>query len=72
MKKTLLLLTLCVAPLILSACTPVAAWERGYLARNEMAIDSDPMEKSLNNHIYFSKEASNGGNSASGGGCGCN
>ncbi|MES2624381.1 MAG: DUF4266 domain-containing protein [Pseudomonadota bacterium] len=56
----------------ISACTPVAAWERGTLARPEMALDADPLETTLNNHIYFSKEASSGGNSASGGGCGCN
>ena len=56
----------------LAACTPVAAWERGTLARPEMALDADPLETTLNNHIYFSKEASSGGNSASGGGCGCN
>ena len=56
----------------ISACTPVAAWERGTLARPEMALDADPLETTLNNHIYFSKEASSGGNTASGGGCGCN
>jgi hypothetical protein len=56
----------------LAGCTPVAAWERGTLARPEMALDADPLETTLNNHIYFSKEASSGGNSASGGGCGCN
>ena len=56
----------------LAACTPVAAWERGNLARPEMALESDPLEGALDDHIYFSKEASSGGNSAAGGGCGCN
>lgn len=57
---------------ILAACTPVAAWERGNLARPEMALESDPLEGALDDHVYFSKEASSGGNSTSGGGCGCN
>ncbi|MEX2365274.1 MAG: DUF4266 domain-containing protein, partial [Pseudohongiellaceae bacterium] len=48
----------------LQACSPVQAWERGYLARPEMAIDADPLEASLDAHIFFSKEASSGGNSA--------
>jgi hypothetical protein len=65
-----LLLIACIA--ILAACTPVAAWERGNLARPEMALESDPLEGALDDHVYFSKEASSGGNSTSGGGCGCN
>jgi hypothetical protein len=67
---TRLLLLACVA--MLAACTPVAAWERGNLARPEMALESDPLEGTLDDHVYFSKEASSGGNSTSGGGCGCN
>lgn len=65
-----LLLVICTGAL--TACTPVAAWERGNLARPEMAMESDPLEGALDDHIYFSKEASSGGNSTSGGGCGCN
>ena len=56
----------------LASCESVEAWERGTLAKPEMAIEADAMEAALNNHIYFSKEASNGGHSATGGGCGCN
>jgi hypothetical protein len=55
-----------------SGCTPVQPWEREMLARPEMAIVTDPLETFLNDHIHFSKEASNGGHSATGGGCGCN
>ncbi|PCJ17668.1 MAG: hypothetical protein COA96_17575 [SAR86 cluster bacterium] len=57
---------------LLSSCTEVRAWERGYLAKDEMAWESDSLESALNDHIFFSKEASSGGNSAAGGGCGCN
>ena len=57
---------------LLASCTQVRPWERGYLAKEEMAWDSDVLERQLNDHIFFSKEASSGGNSAAGGGCGCN
>lgn len=70
-----ILRTACIALLclmVLASCTPVRAWERGYLARDEMAWDSDALERQLNDHIFFSKEASSGGSSAAGGGCGCN
>lgn len=68
--RPLLLLTCCA--LVASACTQVRPWERGYLAREEMGWDPDRLESALNDHIFFSKEASSGGNSAAGGGCGCN
>ncbi|MEX2132110.1 MAG: DUF4266 domain-containing protein [Pseudohongiellaceae bacterium] len=57
---------------LITACTPVQPWERGYLAKNEMAWQPDGLEAALNKHIFFSKEASSGGSSAAGGGCGCN
>lgn len=57
---------------LLSACTEVRPWQRGNFARPEMQWQADPLESALNDHIFFSKEASSGGNSAAGGGCGCN
>lgn len=68
--RTALLLAL--ASALLASCADVRAWERGYLAREEMAWSPDALESALNDHIFFSKEASSGGNSAAGGGCGCN
>ena len=57
----------------LAACTPVKPWPRGYLSKPEMAWDPDPLESTLRQHVYFSKEASSGGGAtAGGGGCGCN
>jgi hypothetical protein len=50
----------------------VKPWERDVLAQQEMNLISDPIESSLNDHIYFSKEASSGGQGFGGGGCGCN
>ncbi|MDG2176306.1 MAG: DUF4266 domain-containing protein [Gammaproteobacteria bacterium] len=73
MKKLLFTLPILIfMAMFVSGCQPVQAWERGTLAKPEMAIETDPLETALNNHIYFSKEASNGGHSAAGGGCGCN
>ena len=56
----------------LFSCQQVRPWERGLLARPEMAWDSDPLGALLQDHIFFSKEASSGGDTAAGGGCGCN
>lgn len=51
----------------------VKPWEKETLAKatmNEQALN--PILKQYQDHIYFSKEATTGGNSISGGGCGCN
>ena len=50
----------------------VKPWERGTLARDDMQIVNDALEQSVDDHIYFSKEASTGGMGVQGGGCGCN
>jgi hypothetical protein len=56
----------------LGACAGVQPWDRDVLARPEMQIVSDPIEAATDEHIYFSKEASSGGQGFGGGGCGCN
>jgi hypothetical protein len=58
----------------LSACSTlgVEPWERDVLAKDEMQLVSDPLEANIDDHIYFSKEASSGGRGFGGGGCGCN
>ncbi len=53
-------------------CTPVAPWQRGTLAKPQMALDPYPLQNTFNAHIYGSREASTGSHSAGGGGCGCN
>jgi hypothetical protein len=50
----------------------VQPWDRDILARDDMQLVSDPIETALDEHIYFSKEASSGGQGFGGGGCGCN
>jgi len=58
----------------ISGCSSmgVEPWERDVLAKDEMQLLSDPLEASIDDHIYFSKEASSGGRGFGGGGCGCN
>ncbi len=56
----------------LAGCAGVEPWDRDVLARPEMQIVSDPIEAAADEHIYFSKEASSGGQGFGGGGCGCN
>jgi len=59
---------------ITSGCEmqPVKPWERGTLAKPSMQLTPDEVENALDEHIYFSKEASTGGQGIGGGGCGCN
>lgn len=54
-----------------SACTHVEPWQRGNLAKPQMALDPNPMQSALHTHIHSSREAASGGDSAGGGGCGC-
>jgi hypothetical protein len=70
-----------VAPwaLLISACAlqgcaglGVKPWQREILAKKEMALDASAMDSAIDDHIYFSKEASSGGRGFGGGGCGCN
>ena len=53
-----------------SACTTVEPWERDLHARADMQPDAQ--DAAIDDHIYFSKEASSGGRGFAGGGCGCN
>jgi len=55
-----------------SGCSPVAPWQRGTLAKPQMAPDPYPVRNIYQAHIYNSREATTGMSSAGGGGCGCN
>lgn len=74
MKKIISVIGLLSLPIILTGCSDlgVKPWERNILAQQEMNLISSPIESSLDDHIYFSKEASSGGQGFGGGGCGCN
>ena len=67
-------LTLALTVLALAGCADLGAkpWQRGTLARADMQLNDDPVQAGLDDHIYFSKEASSGGRGFGGGGCGCN
>lgn len=70
MKKFVVIL----ACLTMAACSNlgVKPWERNLLAKPEMEMTADPLDLAFDEHIYFSKEASSGGQGFAGGGCGCN
>ena len=72
MKKSYL--SLFIICLLISGCSSfgVEPWQRDILARDDMALDNAPLDSAFDDHIYFSKEASSGGQGFSGGGCGCN
>lgn len=50
----------------------VKPWEKGVLAKETMLLEGSPIDSYVDDHIYFSKEASTGGTGVGGGGCGCN
>lgn len=55
-----------------SGCATVKPFQRGTLADYTMRQDRDPLEASLHEHVYFTREAAAGGRGVGGGGCGCN
>ncbi len=54
------------------AAMNVQPWDRDLLAEKPMSFNPMPMVGAIDQHIYFSKEASSGGQEVGGGGCGCN
>ncbi len=50
----------------------VKPWEREVLAREDMQLEASSLDQLSDKKIFFSKEASKGGQSLGGGGCGCN
>ncbi len=62
MKKYFIGLSI-IALFLLQACAfeAVKPWDRDLLAKNKMQLNPDAVESMLDEHIYFSKEASSGG-----------
>ena len=64
-----------VGALLLAGCSMkvgVEPWGRDLLAKPAMQLDAHAFDCAVDDHIYFSKEASSGGRGYGGGGCGCN
>lgn len=55
-----------------AGCVRVHPWERELLAGRAMQTAGDPAEARLDGHVQEYREGSVGGESAGGGGCGCN
>jgi hypothetical protein len=55
-----------------AGCQNVKPWQRGALADPIMRADRDPIGVAMDEHVFFSREATTGGRGVGGGGCGCN
>jgi hypothetical protein len=67
-------MTILLMAITISACSSlgIQPWERDLLAKDSMQLVPDYLDNFMDEHIYFSKEASSGGQGVGGGGCGCN
>jgi hypothetical protein len=72
--KRLALMLLLASAAIAAGCSSIGVkpWQRDLLAREDMRPDADRVDAAIDDHTYFSKEASSGGRVFAGGGCGCN
>jgi hypothetical protein len=72
--KVLALGAMWLAAVLTSGCgmLGVKPWEKDLMARRDMQFEGEGLDAKLDDHVYFSKEASSGGRSFGGGGCGCN
>jgi hypothetical protein len=70
LRRLLAPATLFAATALVTACAGIEPWERDLHARADMQADAQ--DAAIDDHIYFSKEASSGGRGFAGGGCGCN
>jgi hypothetical protein len=55
-----------------AACAPVAPYQRGYLARPDMAFEESPGTAKALEKVHVAKEAASGTATVGGSGCGCN
>ena len=72
MAKTLPVSLFCVLSLASGACATVRPEQRAVLADPTMRFEGEPGENAAEEHMLENREASFGGGSVRGGGCGCN
>lgn len=73
MKTNILrIISLAGLTLVLWGCDTVEPWEKGALAQYSMLADRDPLDGTMADHVYYTREAALGGSGVGGGGCGCN
>jgi len=65
-------IVLLVVAATLAGCVVVKPYERGFLAKPIMAVEPDPFETVLDQHMIQAREGAAGGYGSGGGGCGCN
>jgi len=58
------------AGVLVAGCASVAPYQRGHLARPDMALEPSVSASALEK-TFASKEAASGAGSVGGGGCGC-
>lgn len=73
-RRMWVVLALAVVAAAASGCAAMTVhpWDRDLLAQPRMSFNPLPHETAIDQHIYFSKEGSTGGQDVGGGGCGCN
>lgn len=76
-SRAALLLAAVLGALVFSGCSSpqlvrVKPYEREAFAHYTMRGDRDPLAVTMNEHLYFSREAATGGRGVKGSGCGCN
>jgi predicted small secreted protein len=63
---------LALSSLLAAGCATVRPWDRDLLSEKQMSFVPSNPEHDVDDHVYFSKEGSSGGQNVGGGGCGCN
>ena len=72
MARTLSIFFLCLLGCGSGACATVRPEQRAVLADPTMRFEGEPGENAAEEHMLENREASFGGGSVRGGGCGCN
>jgi hypothetical protein len=70
--RALPLALLVLGALLSVGCATLRPWDRDLLAEPQMSFVPSKPEHDVDDHVYFSKEGSSGGQNVGGGGCGCN